>query len=104
MSQSAWQQTDDKATKSSYNPEAPEGQVKDNESYLTSKNEPVPVQGDSAQFEDPIKAESADSDKQLEQDDKEAIDKSNIMKDRTRGAQPAGSYQEPSDDQMGLME
>ena len=31
------------------------------------------------------------------QDENEAIDKSNIVKDRTRGAKPAGTYKEPSD-------
>jgi len=32
-----------------------------------------------------------------EQDDKEAIDKSNIIEERTRGAKPEGSYKEPGD-------
>lgn len=33
-----------------------------------------------------------------ERDDNEAIDKSNIVKDRTRGAKPeGGSYREPGD-------
>jgi hypothetical protein len=36
----------------------------------------------------------------LEQDEKEAIDKSNILKgDRTRHAKPTGTYKEPSDEQ-----
>lgn len=35
-----------------------------------------------------------------EQDEREAIDKSNILKgDRTRHAKPTGTYQEPSDEQ-----
>jgi hypothetical protein len=35
-----------------------------------------------------------------EEDEREAIDKSNILKgDRTRHAKPAGTYQEPSDEQ-----
>ena len=38
-----------------------------------------------------------------EQDDKEAIDKSNILNERTRGAAPAGTYREPGDDE-GLPE
>lgn len=34
----------------------------------------------------------------IEQDDKDAIDKSNILKDRTRGAAPTNnSYEEPED-------
>lgn len=32
-----------------------------------------------------------------ERDDKEAIDKSNIVEERTRGAKPTGQYREPSD-------
>jgi hypothetical protein len=36
----------------------------------------------------------------IEQDEKEAIDKSNILKgDRTRHAKPTGTYQEPGDEQ-----
>jgi hypothetical protein len=35
-----------------------------------------------------------------EQDEREAIDKGNIMKDRTRGAKPMGTYKEPTDEQM----
>ncbi|KAM0251928.1 hypothetical protein ACHAQJ_007943 [Trichoderma viride] len=74
-----------------------EGSLQDN-SYATSQNkEPVPVQGDSKPVEDPVKASSADSDQQLEQDDKEAIDKSKIVGERTRGSKPRGSYQEPGE-------
>lgn len=32
-------------------------------------------------------------------DEDEAIDKSNIIGDRTRGAKPAGSYSEPGDEE-----
>ncbi len=38
-----------------------------------------------------------------EQDDKEAIDKSNIIGGRTRGAKPSGGYAEPGDEE-GLPE
>ncbi|KAG9207009.1 hypothetical protein G6514_000300 [Epicoccum nigrum] len=44
--------------------------------------------------------EVADSDKQLERDEKEAIDESNILDERTRGAaKEAGTYAEPGDDE-----
>jgi hypothetical protein len=32
-----------------------------------------------------------------EKDDREAIDESNVMDSRTRGAKPEGGYQEPGD-------
>jgi len=83
--------------------EAPPGQVND-PSYKTKGTEAVPVVDDDAQIEDPMKPGSADSDKQLERDDREAIDKGNIMKERTRKAKPTGTYTEPSDQQMGLQE
>lgn len=35
----------------------------------------------------------------LERDDAEAIDKSNIISSRTRGAQPSGDYREPGDEE-----
>lgn len=44
--------------------EAPPGQVND-PSYKTSGTESVPVIDDDAQVEDPMKAEEADSDRQL---------------------------------------
>ncbi|KAK3368395.1 hypothetical protein B0H63DRAFT_515016 [Podospora didyma] len=84
--------------------DAPDGQVND-PSYKTSGNEAIPVIDDDDAVEDPIKPGAADSDKQLEQDEREAIDKSNIVKERTRHAtKPKGTYAEPSDEQMGLTE
>ncbi|KAK6430322.1 hypothetical protein LTR95_013523 [Oleoguttula sp. CCFEE 5521] len=60
----------------------------------------VPVQSDETPVEDPIDPATADSDAQLEKDDKEAIDSSNIIDgSRTRGAKPAGTYQEPGDEE-----
>lgn len=32
-------------------------------------------------------------------DDKDAIDESNVIDERTRGAKPAGSYREPGDEE-----
>jgi hypothetical protein len=81
------------------------------------KGGPVPVQSDNAKVEDPIDGEVADSDQQLgkhwtaamynvgtdyyiARDEKEAIDKSNIIEGgRTRGAKPEGTYQEPGDEE-----
>ncbi|KAL6876956.1 hypothetical protein J3F83DRAFT_727640 [Trichoderma novae-zelandiae] len=104
MSKYASQQIDDKDTNDTLGADVPEGQVQD-DSYVTgSQNESVPVQRDNAPVEDPIQASSADSDRQLDQDENEAIDKSNIIGERTRGSRPVGSYQEPSDAQMGLTE
>ncbi|KAK4097178.1 hypothetical protein N658DRAFT_413125, partial [Parathielavia hyrcaniae] len=83
---------------------APPGQVSD-PSYKTSKGEEVPVVDDDAPLDDPMKPDQADSSKQLERDERDAIDKGNIVKDRTRhAAKPAGAYAEPTDEQMGLRE
>ena len=103
-------------------------------SYASSKNEPVPVLKDEEPVEQPNDAIDPDSDKALgklislnllpryqqalmalvenkwnskrlilvaERDEKEAIDKSNILKgDRTRHAtKPAGTYREPGDEE-----
>ncbi|KAK6213183.1 hypothetical protein QIS74_09185 [Colletotrichum tabaci] len=77
---------------------APTGEVSDNE-YVSRQGDrqPIDVVSDETKVEDPTDPEIADSDAQLERDDKEAIDKSNIVKERTRGAQPAGEYREPGD-------
>ncbi|EHK44806.1 uncharacterized protein TrAtP1_002954 [Trichoderma atroviride] len=83
----------------------PESNVESNlqdDSYASQMKEPVPVQSDNKDIEDPVDASFADSDQQLAQDDKEAIDESNIMDDRTRGAKPMGTYQEPGDNVAGL--
>ncbi|PTB40439.1 hypothetical protein M441DRAFT_170637 [Trichoderma asperellum CBS 433.97] len=87
--------------KANYIPDSDiEGKLQD-DSYVTSqKNESVPVQGDNERVEDPVKTSSADSDEQLEQDDREAIEKANIIDERTRGSKPRGSYQEPGDEEM----
>ncbi|EXJ82968.1 hypothetical protein A1O3_06785 [Capronia epimyces CBS 606.96] len=60
----------------------------------------IPVQSDDAPVDDPIDANTADSDEQLVRDDNEAIDKSNILDERTRGAtKQAGTYREPGDEE-----
>ncbi|KAI0839225.1 hypothetical protein F5Y06DRAFT_295845 [Hypoxylon sp. FL0890] len=86
----------------SYNNEAPSGNVADN-SYVSRsghKNEEIPVQSDGDLVEDPIDEGKADSDEQLERDDREAIDKSNIIDERTRHAKPSnGTYRQPGDEE-----
>ncbi|KAF2500624.1 hypothetical protein BU16DRAFT_557080 [Lophium mytilinum] len=63
----------------------------------TGQNE-IPVQSDNAPVNDPIDADTANSDEQLVRDDQDAIDKSNIIEDRTRGAAKE-SYAEPGDEE-----
>ncbi|CEI38588.1 hypothetical protein FVEN_g4849 [Fusarium venenatum] len=81
---------------------APSASYEDN-SYVSrpgEKDQPIAVQADSDRVEDPIDAEQADTDAQLERDEKDAIDQSNIIEERTRGAaQPRGTYQEPGDEE-----
>ncbi|KAM5351141.1 hypothetical protein ACJ41O_003864 [Fusarium nematophilum] len=82
--------------------DAPSGEFQEN-SYVSrqgEKAEPIPVQADSDKIEDPIDPNMADTDVQLERDDAEAIDKTNIVKERTRGAgKPGGTYREPGDEE-----
>ncbi|KAJ6446752.1 NmrA family protein [Purpureocillium lavendulum] len=61
---------------------------------LGDKSE-IPVQADDSKVEDPIDETTANSDAQLERDDAEAIDKSNIINERTRHAEPQGGYRPP---------
>jgi len=93
--------------------DAPDGQIND-ASYKSKSKEPIPVVADDEGIEDPVRPERADSDEQLgepvpqqgsasilidiDQDEKDAIDKSNIIEERTRGAKPTGTYKEPSDE------
>jgi hypothetical protein len=94
MSKQAFHQADDRLSNVEVSNDAPDVQVQD-ESYLALGRERIPVQKDDAPVEDPIDAKTADSDEQLERDEKESIDKSNIIKDKTRHANPIGSYKEP---------
>ncbi|CRG87599.1 hypothetical protein PISL3812_04618 [Talaromyces islandicus] len=48
-------------------------------SYNTKKSERTPVQADSRPYDDPFKPPQSNSDQQLERDEHEAIDKSNIL-------------------------
>ena len=87
----------------------------DNDYASRTGQSQIPVQKDDAPIEDPIDAATADSDAALrkyscsefrplayseaEQDDKDAIDESNIVGGRTRGAKPSGGYTEPGDEE-----
>ncbi|KAI0829164.1 hypothetical protein F5Y06DRAFT_308294 [Hypoxylon sp. FL0890] len=105
MSKSAYHQADDKPS-AELPQDAPEGQVSD-ESYAAEArkdNASIPVLKDDDDVEDPIDPNQADSDKQLERDEAEAIDKKNVLKERTRGEQPRGAYNEPTDEDLGLTE
>ncbi|KAJ5909846.1 hypothetical protein N7504_004489 [Penicillium tannophilum] len=80
------------------------GDFTDN-SYANETNpslrDQVPVQGDNAQIEDPMQPPYSNSDQQLEEDENEAIDKSNIMRgSRLRHAKPQTSnkYNEGPDE------
>ncbi|KAF2727429.1 hypothetical protein EJ04DRAFT_451347 [Polyplosphaeria fusca] len=78
----------------------PSGEVADNDYASRTGQSTIPVQKDEAPVEDPIDPAKADSDEQLVQDDKEAIDSDNIIDSRTRGAtKQAGTYAEPGDDE-----
>ncbi|KAI0888317.1 uncharacterized protein GGS22DRAFT_95996 [Annulohypoxylon maeteangense] len=104
MSKNTYNQPDTKRP-GDLSTEAPSGQVYD-QSYTTKgpRDGAIPVIADDEQVEDPINPKDADSDKLLARDDAEAIDQKNVLKERTRGKQPGGSYKEPTDEQVGLME
>ncbi|ETS84584.1 hypothetical protein PFICI_02609 [Pestalotiopsis fici W106-1] len=79
-----------------------ENEVPSDNSYVSRpghKNEALGVVSDETKIEDPVDSRTADSDEQLERDDKEAINKDNIINERTRHAKPEGSYQEPGDEE-----
>ncbi|KAF2687469.1 hypothetical protein K458DRAFT_401978 [Lentithecium fluviatile CBS 122367] len=79
---------------------APVGDAVDNDYASRTGQSQIPVQKDEASVEDPYDPATADSDEQLVQDEKDAIDRSNIMDTRTRGAaKKAGTYAEPGDEE-----
>ncbi|KAL8694686.1 MAG: hypothetical protein Q9218_000697 [Villophora microphyllina] len=79
--------------------DVPSGNKIDNDYTSRTGQSQIPVQKDEAPVEDPINADTADSDQTLAQDDKDAIDQSNIIGGRTRGAKPSGGYKEPGDEE-----
>ncbi|KAJ5968845.1 hypothetical protein N7501_005093 [Penicillium viridicatum] len=63
----------------------------------------VPVQGDNQQFDDPMQPPYSNTDQQLEEDEQEAIDNSNVLRgDRLRHAKPRTSnkYSEGPDEDL----
>lgn len=83
--------------------DAPTGIAGDDDytSRTGQKQSSVPVQKDSDPINDPIDPATADSDATLEQDERAAIDESNIIDERTRGAaQSKGTYREPGDEEV----
>ncbi|KAF2653285.1 hypothetical protein K491DRAFT_603246 [Lophiostoma macrostomum CBS 122681] len=80
--------------------EGPAGDAVDNDYASRTGQSFIPVQKDEAPVEDPIDPATADTDEQLARDDNEAIDTSNILDSRTRGAtKKAGTYAEPGDEE-----
>ncbi|KAF4553693.1 Hypothetical protein D9617_6g094240 [Elsinoe fawcettii] len=82
--------------------DAPTGIAGDDDytSRTGQKQGPIPVQKDSDPIESGVDAQNADSDAQLEADERAAIDKGNILDERTRGAAPnKGAYREPGDEE-----
>ena len=91
------------------------GEPKDNDYASRSGQYQIPVQKDEMPVSDPIDPATADSDEMLgmltwklrnvsnffwiAKDDADAIDQSNIIGERTRGAKPAGGYAEPGDEE-----
>ncbi|KAK4870413.1 hypothetical protein LT330_004761 [Penicillium expansum] len=75
--------------------------VKEPKSHLRGQ---VPVQLDEQSFEDPMQPPYSNSDQQLEDDEREAINKSNVMRgDRLRHAKPrtANKYNKgPGEDDL----
>ncbi|KAI1803339.1 hypothetical protein F4811DRAFT_352435 [Daldinia bambusicola] len=105
MSKNAFHQADKKASEE-IPANAPEGQVYDS-SYVTERqkdNAAIPVLKDDENVEDPIDPPEADPDKQLARDEAKAVDKKNVLKERTRDEKPRCSYTEPSDESLGLTE
>ncbi|EOA82506.1 hypothetical protein ACJQWK_04905 [Exserohilum turcicum] len=80
--------------------EIPNGNAMDNSYQSRTGQSEISVQKDEAPIEATEYDNGGDSDQQLERDEKEAIDSSNILEERTRGAtKKAGTYTEPGDDE-----
>ncbi|KAF2244225.1 hypothetical protein BU26DRAFT_554243 [Trematosphaeria pertusa] len=80
--------------------DAPAGDSKDNDYVSRTGQYQVPVQKDEVPVADLYDPVTADSDQQLAQDENDAIDRSNIVEGRTRGAtKKAGTYAEPGDEE-----
>jgi len=79
---------------------APTGDVVDNDYKSRPGQSEIKVVGDDAGIESTEYDNGGDSDKQLERDERDAINEDNILDERTRGAtKKAGTYTEPSDEE-----
>lgn len=82
--------------------EIPQGDAVDNDYQSRSGQQQygIPVQKDEAPIEDTEYDNGGDSDEQLARDEKDAIDETNILNERTRGAtKEKGTYTEPGDEE-----
>ncbi|KAL2043920.1 hypothetical protein N7G274_003440 [Stereocaulon virgatum] len=79
--------------------DVPAGDPIDNDYVSRPGQSEVPVVKDDAAVEEPTETAEPDSDEALRRDDTEAIDQSNIISGRTRGAGPSGGYREPGDEE-----
>ncbi|KAF3929696.1 hypothetical protein AA313_de0205292 [Arthrobotrys entomopaga] len=83
-----------------YDPQRDAASDRGNEEYNPGDDGyPVPVVRDNGDEPSGVNPGREDSDEQLARDDQDAIDESNIMKERTRGAKPRGEYREPGDEE-----
>lgn len=84
--------------------DAPVGVPVDNDyaktTSTTDASGPIPVSKDSDAVETGVNPATEDSDEQLAKDDADAIDSSNIIDSKTRGAKPTGSYSEGPDEDV----
>ncbi|KAK3061307.1 hypothetical protein LTS18_006561 [Coniosporium uncinatum] len=82
--------------------DVPAGNSKDNDYASRTGQSHIPVQTDDAPVEEsPYKAETADSDAQLVQDEQDALKEGETVSSRTRGATKAsGTYTEPGDEEV----
>ncbi|KAH7400712.1 hypothetical protein DE146DRAFT_471350 [Phaeosphaeria sp. MPI-PUGE-AT-0046c] len=72
----------------------------DNDYKSRTGQSEIPVQSDEAGIESTEYDNGGDSDRQLEKDENDAIDRSNIIDERTRGAtKKSGTYTEPGDEE-----
>ncbi|QDS68776.1 hypothetical protein FKW77_005309 [Venturia effusa] len=78
---------------------APAGEgINDNDYKSRTGQSEIPVVGNDSAVESGVNPDTEDSDATLEKDDKEAIDESNIVEGRTRGAAKQ-NYAEPGDEE-----
>ncbi|KAI9831546.1 MAG: hypothetical protein M1819_004776 [Sarea resinae] len=80
--------------------DVPSGSVQDDSYASRTGQSHIPVQKDDAPLDDPYQPKFSNSDEQLQADDADAIDSSNIIGSKTRGAKPrTGGYGEPGDEE-----